>query len=207
MATDRYPKMTIPSYTQSERVPKAQRKKLRASLSFNSLARLDQSLSRDMSAGNLSQYSIGSDGIIEVKNKIFITRNELETDLNVIKLEIAELKKKMEQQELEQQLTHFQLIKKLLVIYQLWLSIITIYQTFKLEYNELIIESEIKLEKPNMLELLMILYRALPYILTKTNCLKSIRKSILFIIAFMFISRKTELYRNIGFIISTCYSF
>ena len=72
------------------------------------------------------------------------------------------MKQQIEQNELEQKLTYFQLVKTFLLLYNLYMALITSYQTFKLEYNELIIESEIDLsDKPNTFTLLMILYRAL----------------------------------------------
>lgn len=118
------------------------------------------------------------------------------------------MRQRLEQNELEQKLTYFQLIKRFLMILQIYMAIITSYQTFKLEYNKLIIESDIDLSdsSSNTFTILMILYRALPFIFTKSNCFKSIRKSIAFLIAFCFISRKREFPRNIGFFISTLYS-
>ena len=125
---------------------------------------------------------------------------ELEKELNLIREQIMTLQQKMEQQELEK--PYFQLIKRFLLLFQFYLCFITSYQTFKTEYNEL----EISIEKPNTIQLLMILFRALPYIMTKRTCFKAMRRSSVFIIAFIFLVQKTEKYRNIGFIISSSYS-
>merc|ERR1712154_189758 len=99
----------------------------------------------------MSQMSIPSN--LNDPDKHFITRGELENDLNALREEIQTLKQRIFQQELEQKLTYFQWIKKILLLYNLYLSVITIYQTFKLEYTELIIQSEVEIDKPNILEL------------------------------------------------------
>eukprot|EP01084_Bolivina_argentea_P234588 394937_1 len=164
------------------------------SLSFSNLARLDQSLQREQSAGARSQLSLVSNEYQRTNDqdpdKQLITRGELESELNALREEIHSLKRQIAQQEFEQKLTYFQLIKRFLCLYQLYLSLITIYQTFRLEYNALMLRSQVEIEKPNALELFMILYRAMPHILTKSNCFKSLRKSILFIVSFMFISTR-----------------
>lgn len=121
--------------------------------------------------------------------------------------EINSLRQKLEQNELEQKLTYFSIIKRFLLMYNLYMAMIMIYQTFKFEYDELIEVSEIDItDKPNTFTLLMILYRTLPYVLTKKNVAKSFKKSVLFLISLGFISRHSEFYRNTGFLISTSYS-
>ena len=131
---------------------------------------------------------------------------ELESDLNALREEIQKLKQQMEQQELEQKLTLFQLIRKALLAFNLYLSLVSVVQTFKLEYTKLIIESEVEFDRPSTLELLMILYRAIPHILTKANCFKAVRRSVWFLVAFVLLSRQRERWRNLGFLVSTTYS-
>ena len=131
---------------------------------------------------------------------------ELEVDLNALREEIKKLQQQIEQQELEKRLTLFQLIKRFVLSFNLYLSLITVVQTFQQEYTKLIIESEVEFDNPSTLELLMIMYRAMPYILTKANVYKAGKRSFGFVIAFMLLSRERERWRNLGFLVSTMYS-
>merc|ERR1712129_174789 len=130
-----------------------------------------------------------------------ISRGELEKELNQIREQIMNLQSKWKQQELEK-MSYFQLIKAFLLFFNIYLSLLTSYQTFATKYNEL----EIGIAEPNTIQLIAILFRALPYIFTKKTCFRAMRRSIVFIFAFIFLSRESEKYRNIGFLISTSYS-
>jgi len=195
---------------------------MRPSLSANNLAKLNlihEGLTHNDSAGSLSKlssiysdHSSHSPAVANVSNLYYETEmqkvNDLEKEINELKKEINQIRQKMNHQELEQKLTYFKLIKNVLQLFNAYLCVITVYQTFKMEYIALIRESEIDLRgtRKNTLALLMLLYRAMPHILTKHNCLKAIRRSFWFSLSAFLFAIRNERSRNVGFCISCVYS-
>merc|ERR1712129_136981 len=154
--------------TSEGRIPRSKRKGLRKTLSHSNLARLEQSLlTPNFSVGsNLSQISSQANNN-DPDNGI-ISRGELEKELNQIREQIMNLQLKWKQQELEK-MSYFQLIKAFLLFFNIYLSLLTSYQTFATKYNEL----EIGIAEPNTIQLIAILFRALPYIFTKKTCFRA----------------------------------
>ena len=89
------------------------KKNIKSSLSYNSLARLDESLRNN---NNKKQEKI----INELKNEKFVTYDELENEINKLREEIQKLKQQIDLERLEQKLPYFALIQKFLLIYNLY---------------------------------------------------------------------------------------